>query len=56
MLCGYSPFRSDDTKQLIAETTKAQVTFHERYWKNVSQEGEWTLFYKYGYLYDILSM
>lgn len=40
LLCGYSPFRSDDTVELIRETTEAQVEFHERYWGNVSPEGE----------------
>lgn len=39
LLCGYSPFRSDDVKELIRETTEAKVEFHERYWKNISQEG-----------------
>ncbi|KAJ3551283.1 hypothetical protein NM688_g4792 [Phlebia brevispora] len=37
LLCGYSPFRSDDVKELIRETTEAKVEFHERYWKNISQ-------------------
>ncbi|KAI1786293.1 Pkinase-domain-containing protein [Ganoderma leucocontextum] len=36
MLCGYSPFRSDDMKELIRETTEAKIEFHERYWSNVS--------------------
>ncbi|KIP03271.1 hypothetical protein PHLGIDRAFT_130267 [Phlebiopsis gigantea 11061_1 CR5-6] len=40
LLCGYSPFRSDDVKELIRETTEAKVEFHERYWKNISQEGK----------------
>ena len=39
LLCGYSPFRSDDVKQLIKETTEAKIEFHERYWKNISQTG-----------------
>ena len=49
LLCGYSPFRSDDVKELIRETTEAKIEFHERYWKNISQEGAlagpviWTL-------------
>ena len=38
-LCGYTPFRSEDRAEMIKETTKAKVEFHERYWKNVSQEG-----------------
>ncbi|KAI0662387.1 Pkinase-domain-containing protein [Cubamyces menziesii] len=40
MLCGYSPFRSDDVKELIRETTEARVEFHERYWSNVSDEAK----------------
>ena len=39
MLCGYSPFRSDDMKELIRETTAAKIEFHARYWSNVSDEG-----------------
>ncbi|TFY74540.1 hypothetical protein EWM64_g9471, partial [Hericium alpestre] len=38
LLCGYSPFRSDDVKQLIRETTEAKIEFHERFWKNVSND------------------
>ncbi|RPD58445.1 Pkinase-domain-containing protein [Lentinus tigrinus ALCF2SS1-6] len=40
MLCGYSPFRSDDMKELIRETTAAKIEFHERYWSNVSAEAK----------------
>ena len=40
LLCGYSPFRSDDVKLLIKETTEAKIEFHERYWKNISQTGQ----------------
>ncbi|KAI0757432.1 kinase-like domain-containing protein [Daedaleopsis nitida] len=40
MLCGYSPFRSDDMKELIRETTEAKIEFHERYWSNVSAEAK----------------
>lgn len=36
LLCGYSPFRSDDVNALIKETTDAKIDFHDRYWKNVS--------------------
>ena len=39
LLCGYSPFRSDDTNELIRETTAARIEFHERYWSNISNEG-----------------
>lgn len=40
LLCGYSPFRSDDKQQLIRETTKGRVVFHERFWKHVSEEAK----------------
>jgi len=40
LLCGYTPFRSEDRRELIAETTRAKIEFHERYWKNVSQEAK----------------
>ncbi|KAF8629783.1 hypothetical protein AX17_005562 [Amanita inopinata Kibby_2008] len=36
LLCGYSPFRSDDVNALVRETTEGKIEFHERYWKNVS--------------------
>ncbi|KAI0033614.1 kinase-like domain-containing protein [Vararia minispora EC-137] len=36
LLCGYSPFRSDDVKELVRETTEAKIVFHDRYWKSVS--------------------
>ncbi|KAF8727793.1 hypothetical protein AX14_007004 [Amanita brunnescens Koide BX004] len=36
LLCGYAPFRSDDVKALIKETTEGKIDFHERYWQNVS--------------------
>lgn len=40
LLCGYSPFRSTDAKELIAETTAGRIEFHERFWKNVSGEAK----------------
>ncbi|KAF9473526.1 Pkinase-domain-containing protein [Pholiota conissans] len=40
LLCGYSPFRSEDTTVLIKETAAAKITFHDRYWKNVSVEAK----------------
>lgn len=48
LLCGYSPFRSDDIKALVAETTKARIVFHETFWKNVSDEG-WSRFRESSY-------
>ncbi|CEH18435.1 pkinase-domain-containing protein [Ceraceosorus bombacis] len=40
MLCGYTPFRSDDPAKLAAETQRGKIEFHDRYWKNVSQEAK----------------
>lgn len=40
MLCGYSPFRSDDAKDIVADTTRGRIVFHERYWKKISQEAK----------------
>jgi len=40
LLCGYTPFRSDDMKELVRQTTEARVNFHDRYWKNVSDEAK----------------
>lgn len=42
LLCGYAPFRSEDPKELVRETMAAKIEFHDRYWKNVSKEGEIT--------------
>lgn len=39
LLCGYSPFRSEDKGELVKETTRGKIVFHERYWKNVSLTG-----------------
>lgn len=40
LLCGYSPFRSESLPDLIEETKHGRVVFHERYWKEVSQEAK----------------
>lgn len=40
LLCGYSPFKGDDTNEMIRETTEAKVEFHERYWSKVSDEAK----------------
>ncbi|KAJ7808421.1 CAMK/CAMK1 protein kinase [Mycena olivaceomarginata] len=37
LLCGYSPFRAEDTQTLIRETMEAKIEFHTKYWKNVSE-------------------
>jgi len=39
LLCGYAPFRSDDPKELLAETMEAKIQFHDKYWGNVSDAG-----------------
>lgn len=40
LLCGYSPFRSENLQDLIDECSNAAVVFHERYWKDVSQDAK----------------
>ncbi|EIW66147.1 hypothetical protein TREMEDRAFT_35340, partial [Tremella mesenterica DSM 1558] len=40
LLCGYPPFRSEDKQELAKETTRGKIVFHDRYWKNVSQEAK----------------
>jgi calcium/calmodulin-dependent protein kinase I len=40
LLCGYSPFRSESLPDLIDETKHGRVIFHDRYWKDVSQEAK----------------
>ena len=40
LLCGYSPFRAEDRDELIAETIRADIIFHERYWQDVSEEAK----------------
>ena len=39
LLCGYTPFRADDMKEVTRQTTEARVDFHNRYWKRFSNEG-----------------
>ena len=40
LLCGYSPFRSEGLADLITETQNNRVTFHERYWKDISSDAK----------------
>ncbi|MCJ1283723.1 hypothetical protein MMC26_003054 [Xylographa opegraphella] len=40
LLCGYSPFRSENLPDLIDECRAGRIVFHERYWKEVSQEAK----------------
>lgn len=40
LLCGYSPFRSENLQDLIDECSNATVVFHERYWKDVSEDAK----------------
>ncbi|KAI9567840.1 kinase-like domain-containing protein [Boletus coccyginus] len=40
LLCGYSPFRAEDTKEMIKETTEARIEFHERYWSKISDQAK----------------
>lgn len=40
LLCGYSPFRSDNLPDLIDECKTGRVVFHDRYWKDVSKDAK----------------
>lgn len=40
LLCGYSPFRSENLRDLLDECKSQSVVFHERYWKDVSQDAK----------------
>jgi calcium/calmodulin-dependent protein kinase I len=40
LLCGYSPFRSENLQDLIEECSSARVVFHEKYWKDVSNDAK----------------
>jgi calcium/calmodulin-dependent protein kinase I len=40
LLCGYPPFRSENLQDLIDECTACRVVFHERYWKDVSDDAK----------------
>jgi calcium/calmodulin-dependent protein kinase I len=41
LLCGYQPFQAEDQVELIDEITHARYDFHERYWKNISEDGNY---------------
>lgn len=40
LLCGYMPFRADDARALVRETTAGRVEFHERYWRHVGEQAK----------------
>ena len=40
LLCGYSPFRSENLADLIDECRHGRIVFHDRYWKDVSQDAK----------------
>ncbi|KAI8096632.1 kinase-like domain-containing protein [Halteromyces radiatus] len=40
LLCGYQPFQAEDQVELTDEITHARYEFHERYWRNVSQDAK----------------
>jgi calcium/calmodulin-dependent protein kinase I len=40
LLCGYSPFRSENLPDLIDECRSGRIVFHERYWKDVSKDAK----------------
>jgi len=40
LLCGYSPFRSENLPDLVDECRSGRIIFHERYWKDVSKDAK----------------
>jgi calcium/calmodulin-dependent protein kinase I len=40
LLCGYSPFRSENLPDLIEECRHGRIVFHERYWRDVSKDAK----------------
>ncbi|KAI2615629.1 calcium/calmodulin-dependent protein kinase 1 [Hypoxylon sp. NC1633] len=40
LLCGYSPFRSENLQDLIDECSTGRVVFHDRYWRDVSADAK----------------
>lgn len=40
LLCGYSPFRSENIQDLIEECCNTRVVFHEKYWRDVSDDAK----------------
>lgn len=40
LLCGYSPFRSENLQDLIDECSNGTIVFHERYWRDVSADAK----------------
>ncbi|KAI4217263.1 MAG: hypothetical protein LQ351_000572 [Letrouitia transgressa] len=40
LLCGYSPFRSENVADLIEESKSGRIVFHGRYWKDVSSDAK----------------
>jgi calcium/calmodulin-dependent protein kinase I len=40
LLCGYSPFRSENLGDLVDECRSGKIIFHERYWKDVSKDAK----------------
>ena len=40
LLCGYSPFRSENVADLIEECKSGRIVFHGRYWKDVSEDAK----------------
>ena len=40
LLCGYSPFRSENMADLVEECRNGRIVFHDRYWKDVSKDAK----------------
>ena len=40
LLCGYSPFRSENLQDLLEECQRGKIIFHDKYWKDVSKDAK----------------
>ncbi|KAI8985294.1 kinase-like domain-containing protein [Pilobolus umbonatus] len=40
LLCGYQPFQAEDQVELMDLITHARYDFHDRYWKNISEDAK----------------
>ncbi|KAF8708348.1 Serine/Threonine protein kinase, catalytic domain, partial [Rhizoctonia solani] len=43
LLCGYSPFRATSQAELVEETMRARIEFHQSFWSHISQNGKLSL-------------
>lgn len=40
LCCGYSPFRSERTEDMVEEIKTRGIVFHDKYWKDVSSDAK----------------